>query len=43
MVRKGSCVVNESPNPTDQHVGKRVRMRRLMLDMSQTDLAVRLV
>jgi transcriptional regulator with XRE-family HTH domain len=31
--------VNRSPNPTDQHVGKRVRMRRLMLDMSQTDLA----
>jgi transcriptional regulator with XRE-family HTH domain len=26
-------------NPTDKHVGSRVRMRRLMLDMSQTDLA----
>jgi transcriptional regulator with XRE-family HTH domain len=25
-------------NPTDKHVGGRVRMRRLMLDMSQTDL-----
>jgi transcriptional regulator with XRE-family HTH domain len=25
-------------NPTDKHVGSRVRMRRLMLDMSQTDL-----
>ena len=23
------------PNPTDQHVGSRVRMRRLMLAMSQ--------
>ena len=38
MVREGGSVVNESPNLTDQHVGKRVRMRRLMLDMSQTDL-----
>jgi transcriptional regulator with XRE-family HTH domain len=26
-------------NPTDKHVGRRVRMRRLMLEMSQTDLA----
>jgi transcriptional regulator with XRE-family HTH domain len=26
-------------NPIDKHVGGRVRMRRLMLDMSQTDLA----
>ena len=25
-------------NPTDKHVGARVRMRRLMLGMSQTDL-----
>ena len=28
----------KSPNATDTHVGKRVRMRRLMLDMSQTNL-----
>lgn len=27
-----------SPNPTDKHVGSRVRMRRMMLEMSQTDL-----
>lgn len=27
------------PDPTDTHVGKRVRMRRLMLGMSQMDLA----
>jgi transcriptional regulator with XRE-family HTH domain len=27
------------PNPTDMHVGSRIRMRRLMLGMSQTDLA----
>jgi transcriptional regulator with XRE-family HTH domain len=26
-------------NPTDKHVGSRLRMRRLMLDMSQTDVA----
>ena len=26
-------------NPTDRHVGSRVRMRRLMLDTSQTDVA----
>jgi len=32
MVKKGV------PNPTDTHVGNRVRMRRLMLDMSQTKL-----
>ena len=30
--------VNKSPNPTDKHVGSRVRMRRLMLNMSQTGL-----
>ena len=26
------------PNPTDKHVGSRVRLRRLMLDISQTNL-----
>ena len=26
-------------DPTDKHVGSRVRMRRLMLDLSQTELA----
>jgi transcriptional regulator with XRE-family HTH domain len=29
----------KSANPTDAYVGKRVRMRRMMLGMSQTDLA----
>ena len=29
----------KSPNPTDRHVGARVRMRRMMLGMSQTTLA----
>ncbi len=28
----------KSPNPVDQHVGSRVRMRRLMLGMTQTKL-----
>jgi transcriptional regulator with XRE-family HTH domain len=28
----------KSPNATDKHVGARVRMRRLMLSMSQTNL-----
>ena len=28
----------KSPNPTDRYVGARVRMRRLMFDMSQTRL-----
>ena len=31
-----------APNPTDQHVGRRVRMRRLMLAMSQEKLAAAL-
>jgi transcriptional regulator with XRE-family HTH domain len=29
----------KSPDPTDKHVGNRVRMRRLMLGVSQTTLA----
>jgi transcriptional regulator with XRE-family HTH domain len=28
----------KSPSLTDKHVGSRVRMRRMMLDMSQTEL-----
>jgi transcriptional regulator with XRE-family HTH domain len=28
----------KAPNPIDKHVGSRVRMRRMMLDMSQTTL-----
>lgn len=31
--------VKKVPNPTDKYVGSRVRMRRLMLEMSQTELA----
>ena len=29
----------KAPNPTDQHIGARVRMRRKMLAMSQEQLA----
>jgi transcriptional regulator with XRE-family HTH domain len=32
----------KAPNPTDQHVGSRVRMRRLMLRMSQENLGAAL-
>jgi transcriptional regulator with XRE-family HTH domain len=28
----------KSPNPVDVHVGRRVKMRRMMLKLSQTDL-----
>lgn len=31
--------MRQQSDPTDTHVGVRVRMRRLMLNMSQTDLA----
>ena len=31
--------MRKSPDPTDKHVGSRVRMRRLMLGVSQTKLA----
>lgn len=31
--------MRRSPNSTDRHVGKRVRMRRLMMKMSQEKLA----
>ena len=32
----------KAPNPTDQHVGSRVRMRRMMLAMSQGKLGAAL-
>jgi transcriptional regulator with XRE-family HTH domain len=31
-------MAKKSPNPTDKHVGSRVRMRRMMLGMSQEKL-----
>jgi transcriptional regulator with XRE-family HTH domain len=33
-----SMVAKKAPNPTDKHVGARVRMRRMMLSMSQEKL-----
>jgi transcriptional regulator with XRE-family HTH domain len=35
----GHSVSTKNPNPTDKHVGSRVRMRRLMLNMTQEKLA----
>jgi transcriptional regulator with XRE-family HTH domain len=32
--------ITKSPNPIDKHVGSRLRMRRVMLGMSQEKLAV---
>src|SRR2546425_7228973 len=31
-------MAKKAPNPIDKHVGSRVRMRRMMLEMSQTKL-----
>jgi hypothetical protein len=33
-----NTVRKKAPNPVDQHVGSRVRVRRMMLAMSQTNL-----
>jgi transcriptional regulator with XRE-family HTH domain len=35
---EGSKMAKKSPNPIDKHVGSRVRMRRMMLGMSQEKL-----
>ena len=35
---QGSARVKKSPNPIDKHVGSRVRMRRVLLGMSQEKL-----
>lgn len=35
---KKPMMTKKSPNPTDKHVGARVRMRRMMLNMSQEKL-----
>jgi DNA-binding XRE family transcriptional regulator len=32
------AIVKKAPNPVDKHVGSRVRMRRMMLGMSQEKL-----
>src|ERR1700694_4083141 len=38
-MRQIGVMGKKTPNPIDIHVGSRVRMRRLMLGMSQTKLA----
>jgi hypothetical protein len=35
---KKVAMTKKAPNPTDKHVGSRVRMRRMMLGMSQEKL-----
>ena len=35
-------MAKKAPNPIDKHVGSRVRMRRMMLSMSQEKLGTRL-
>jgi transcriptional regulator with XRE-family HTH domain len=35
-------MTKKSPNPIDKHVGSRVRMRRMMIDMSQEKLGEQL-
>ena len=35
---KKTILAKKAPNPTDKHVGARVRMRRMMLSMSQEKL-----
>ena len=38
MALRYAFAAKKAPNPTDRHVGSRVRMRRLMLAMSQERL-----
>jgi transcriptional regulator with XRE-family HTH domain len=38
MPAEGSKMAKKVPNPVDKHVGSRVRMRRMMLGMSQGKL-----
>jgi transcriptional regulator with XRE-family HTH domain len=42
LVRRNQMMAKKSPNPTDKYVGSRVRMRRLMLSMSQEKLGEKL-
>lgn len=39
MTKKPAFTKPKRPNPTDRHVGMRIRMRRLMLKMTQETLA----
>src|SRR5881398_2900112 len=38
MLRRLGVMAKKAPNPIDKHVGSRVRMRRMMLGMSQEKL-----
>jgi transcriptional regulator with XRE-family HTH domain len=38
LVRTSGTMSKKAPNPIDKHVGSRVRMRRMMLGMSQEKL-----
>jgi transcriptional regulator with XRE-family HTH domain len=38
VVLRDTIAAKKAPNPTDKHVGSRVRMRRIMLSMSQEKL-----
>ncbi|GLK83352.1 transcriptional regulator [Ancylobacter defluvii] len=38
MSESGKPMTKKSPNPIDKHVGSRVRMRRMMINMSQEKL-----
>ncbi len=42
MALRYTIAAKKAPNTTDQHVGRRVRMRRLMLAMSQEKLGAAL-
>jgi transcriptional regulator with XRE-family HTH domain len=42
MAPRYTIATKRGPNPTDRHVGSRVRMRRKMLAMSQTKLGAAL-
>lgn len=37
-MKSGKPMTKKSPNPIDKHVGSRVRMRRMMISMSQEKL-----
>jgi DNA-binding XRE family transcriptional regulator len=39
MVPRYTIATKKAPNPTDKHVGRRVRMHRKMVAMSQEKLA----
>jgi transcriptional regulator with XRE-family HTH domain len=39
IVPRDTIATKKAPNPIDKHVGRRVRMRREMLAMSQTQVA----